>query len=127
MGNKLLAVIASVLFLAGVPAFAHHAFSSEFDTSKPITLEGVVTNITWENPHVFFYVDVTDANGNVVNWKCETRGPNGLARQGWTKNSLKPADKVTVHGYLAKDASHFVDGRRVTLADGRKILSGRNE
>jgi Family of unknown function (DUF6152) len=127
MGNKLLAVVASVQFLAGVPAFAHHAFSSEFDTSKPITLEGVVTNITWENPHVFFYVDVTDTDGNAVNWKCETRGPNGLARQGWTKNSLKQGDKVTVHGYLARDASHFVDGRRVTLADGRKILSGRNE
>jgi hypothetical protein len=121
MGNKLLAAIVAVLFLAGMPAFAHHAFSSEFDTSKPITLDGVVTNITWENPHVFFYVDVTDADGNVVNWKCETRGPNGLGRQGWTRNSLKAGDKVTVHGYLARDASHFVDGRQVTFADGRKI------
>ena len=114
-------VFGTVLCLAGTPAFPHHAFSSEFDTSKSITLEGVVTNITWENPHVFFYIDVADADGNVVNWKCETRGPNGLARQGWTRNSLKMGDRVTVHGYLARDASHFVDGRRVTFADGRQI------
>lgn len=121
MGKKLHGAIAGLLFLVGVPGFAHHAFSSEFDTSKPITLDGVVTNITWENPHVFFYVDVTDADGSIVNWKCETRGPNGLTKQGWTKNALKAGDKVTVHGFLARDASHFVDGRRVTFADGRKI------
>ncbi|MBV9504397.1 MAG: hypothetical protein JO323_05265 [Acidobacteriia bacterium] len=126
MGNQFRIALAGVLFLVGVPVYAHHAFSTEFDTSKPITLEGVVTNVTWENPHVFFFVDVADVDGNVVNWKCETRGPNGLAKQGWTKNSLKAGDKVTVHGYLARDASHMVDGRKVTLADGRKILSGQN-
>jgi hypothetical protein len=120
-------IIASLLFAAGLPAIAHHAFSSEFDTSKPVTLEGVVTRIDWENPHVFFYVDVTDAEGAVVNWKCETRGPNGLARQGWTRDSLKTGDKVIIHGFLARDASHMVDGRKVTLADGRKILSGKND
>jgi Family of unknown function (DUF6152) len=121
------ALLASFLLATGIPAIAHHAFSSEFDTSKPVTLEGVVTRIDWENPHVFFYVDVTDTDGAVVNWKCETRGPNGLARQGWRRDSLKPGDKVVVHGYLARDASHMVDGRKVTLADGRKILSGKND
>jgi hypothetical protein len=125
MGNPLRVWLAGLLLLNG-PAWAHHAFSSEFDRSKPIQLEGVVTNVTWENPHVFFYVDVPDSDGNIVNWKCETRGPNGLARQGWRRDSLKPGDRVTVHGYVAKDASHMADGRKVTRADGRKILSEPN-
>lgn len=122
-----LTTIATALFLAALPATAHHAFSTEFDSSRPVNLEGVVTRIDWENPHVFFYVDVADADGTVVNWKCETRGPNGLARQGWRKDSLKAGDRVIVHGFLARDASHYVDGRKVTLADGTKILSGKND
>jgi len=118
--------LAAVIFLAGAPAFAHHAFSGEFDASKPITLEGVVTRIDWENPHVYFYVDVSQPDGAVVNWKCETRGPRGLESRGWKRDSLKPGDKVIVHGSLARNGSHFADGRTVTLADGRSVLSGTN-
>jgi hypothetical protein len=124
MSNRLLASVAGVVFLAsGLPVAAHHAFSGEFDQSKPITLEGVVTRIDWENPHVHYYVDVTGPDGTVVNWSCETGGPTRLTRRGWTRDSLKPGDKVIVHGFLAKDASHSVDGRKATLADGRQIGS----
>jgi hypothetical protein len=112
------------MFLIGVQAVAHHAFSGEFDSQKAMTLEGTVTRVDWENPHVYFYVDVKDQDGNVVNWSCETRGPNGLERQGWKRESLKVGDKVVVHGFLARNGSHMVDGRDVTLADGRKILAG---
>ena len=122
MSNQFPLSIAIVALLAsGLPVLAHHAFSNEFDESKPITLEGVVTRIDWENPHVHYYVDVTQVDGTVVNWACETGGPNRLARRGWTRDSLKPGDKVTVHGFPAKDASHSADGRKVTLADGRTI------
>ena len=117
---------AAVMLLVEFPAYSHHAFSGEFDQSKPVTLEGVVTRIDWENPHVYFYLDVTEPNGTVVNWKCETRGPHGLERQGWKRDSLKPGDKVIVQGSLARNGSHTADGRQVTLADGRKILSGSN-
>ena len=128
MSNRFLVSIANVVFLAsGLPALAHHAFSGEFDESKPITLEGVVTRIDWENPHVHYYVDVTGPDGTVVNWSCETGGPTRLTRRGWTRDSLKPGDKVVVHGFLAKDASHAVDGRQVTLADGQKIGSAPNQ
>jgi len=124
MSNRLLLSIATaVLLTSGLPALAHHAFSGEFDQSKPITLEGVVTRIDWENPHVHFYVDVPGPDGTVVNWSCETGGPTRLARRGWTRDSLKPGDRVIVHGFLARDASHAVDGRQVTLANGRKIGS----
>jgi hypothetical protein len=124
MRHRLFAAIISVVYLAGVPAAAHHAFSGEFDSMKPIALEGVVSRIDWENPHVFFYVDVKQPDGAVVNWKCETRGPNGLERQGWKRDSLKLGDAVIVHGFQARDGSRMADGRQVTLADGRKILSG---
>jgi len=113
-----------VIVASGLPALAHHSFSEEFDTSKPITLEGVVTRIDWENPHVHYYVDVAGPDGTVVNWSCETGGPGRLVRKGWTQDSLKAGDKIVVHGYIAKDGSHAVDGREVTLADGRKIGSG---
>jgi hypothetical protein len=122
MSNRFPLSMAIVTFLAtGLPVLAHHAFSNEFDESKPITIEGVVTKIDWENPHVHYYVDVTQPDGMVVNWACETGGPNRLLKRGWTQNSLKPGDKVIVHGFPAKDASHAADGRKVTLADGRTI------
>jgi hypothetical protein len=122
MSNRFPLSIVIVAFLAsGLPVLAHHAFSNEFDESKPITLEGVVTRIDWENPHVHYFVDVAQPDGTVVNWACETGGPNRLAKRGWMRDSLKPGDKVTVHGFPAKDASHSADGRKVTLADGRTI------
>ena len=127
MRYYLLLVIAGAALLAGgIPAHAHHAFSSEFDSSKPVTLEGVVTRIDWQNPHVHFFVDVQQPDGSVVNWDCETRSPNRLEREGWRRESLKPGDKVVVHGNTARDSSHSIDGRQVTLADGRKILTGSN-
>src|SRR5271165_492662 len=128
MSHRFLISITTVVFLAaGWPALAHHAFGNEYDESKPITLQGVVTRIDWENPHVHYYIDVTQPDGTVVNWSCETGGPNRLTRRGWTKDSLKPGDKVVVHAFPAKDASHTADGRKVTLADGRTIGGESNE
>ena len=126
MCKRLPALAAAATLLTVAPAYSHHAFSGEFDQTKPITLQGVVTRIDWENLHVYFYVDVADPDGTLVNWKCETRGPNGLERQGWKRDSLKPGDKVIVQGSLARDGSHMADGRQVTLSNGRKILSGSN-
>jgi hypothetical protein len=122
MPHRFLAFFAALAILgSGLQAFAHHSFAGEFDTSKPITLEGVVTRIDWENPHVHYFVDVAGPDGTIVNWSCETGGPARLARKGWTQDSLKPGDKVVVHGYVSKDGSHAADGREVTLPDGRKI------
>src|SRR5580704_5205540 len=116
-----LATVLAVLAIAVMPVLAHHAFTGEFDTNKPVTLEGQVTGVSWENPHVYYYVDVKDSSGAMLNRKCETRGPQGLERQGWKRDTLKIGDKVIVHGFLARNGSNFVDGRQVTLSDGRKI------
>jgi uncharacterized protein DUF6152 len=122
MSNRFFVSFASIALLASaLPALAHHAFSNEFDESKPLTLQGVVTRVDWENPHVHYFIDVVQPDGTVVNWACETGGPNRLTKRGWMRDSLKPGDKVVVHAFPAKDASHSADGRKVTLANGQTI------
>jgi hypothetical protein len=118
----LLAVTAGML--TGIPALAHHSFSAEFDGSKPVRLVGALTKVEWTNPHSYFYLDVRDDKGNVVNWGCEGGGPGALSRAGMKRGDLKIGDTIVVDGYLAKDGSHLIDARRVTLPDGRNIYGG---
>jgi hypothetical protein len=119
----------AVLLAAGAPALAHHSFAAQYDANKPVTLTGKVTKVEWMNPHVYFYVDVKDDKGAVTSWACEMGGgPNSLIRQGWTKDSLKLDDVVTVEGFLAKDGSKLASARNVTLAStGKKMFAGTNE
>ena len=128
MQNKLMVFLSGILLALGaVPALAHHSFAAEYDSNKPITLKGSVTKMEWQNPHARFYVDVTDEAGKITNWELELGSPNGLMRRGWTRNSLKPGDTVTVEGYLAKDGSKLANARNVTLGDGRKIFAGSSD
>ena len=129
MKAKLLAVIAAGLglLLCTVPMLAHHSFAAEYDSSKPVTLTGTVTKVEWMNPHARFYIDVKDDKGEMVNWELELGSPNGLMRQGWTRNSLKKGDTVTVAGSLAKDGSKLANARTVTLADGKRVFAGSSE
>ena len=112
---------------AAAPAFAHHSFAAEYDSAKPITVKGEVTKVEWMNPHARFYVDVKDEGGKVTNWEFELGSPNGLMRRGWTRNSLKTGDTITVDGYLAKDGARLANARTVALADGRKVFAGAAE
>ena len=76
------------------------------------------------NPHGWITMGVTAADGSTTQWMVETSNPNGLMRLGWTKNSLKPGDEITVEGYLAKDGSSTANAARITLADGSKVFAG---
>ena len=121
----------AVLVLASVsmPAAAHHSFAAEYDASKPIKLTGAVTKVEWTNPHAFFYIDVKDEKtGQVVNWAAEMNSPNSLMRLGWSRDSMKIEDLVTVDGSLAKDGSHLVNVRSVVMTKtGKRLFAGSSD
>ena len=119
-----LLAVSIALLLTQRTARGHHAFSAEFDATKPVTLTGTVAKIEWTNPHAHFYLDVKDQGGTVTSWDFETGSPNALMRRGWSRSSLKPGDMITVSGYVAKDGSHLANARSVTLSDGRNVFAG---
>ena len=115
-------VLGIAVTFAVVPASAHHSFSAEYDSKKVVNLTGTVTKVEWMNPHVYFFIDVEGEDGKVANWGCEMGPPNGLQRSGWTRNTIKIGDEVTVNATLAKDGSKQVNARTVTLSSTGKRL-----
>src|SRR5271169_3575474 len=124
MKVKVLGVLAGMA-LAALPVLAHHSFAAEYDAAKPITIKGTVTKVEWMNPHARFYVDVKDDAGKVTNWEFELGSPNGLMRRGWTRNSLKPGDQVTVAGSRAKDGANLANATSVTMGNGKNVFKGQ--
>ncbi len=129
MRTKFAAFAAVVGMVLGTgSAIAHHSFAAEFDANKALTLKGIVTKIEWQNPHTYFYMDVTASDGKVVNWGMEMGSPNGLMRQGWTRNTLKIGDAVTVEGSQAKDGANVGNARVVVLdATGQRLFAASSQ
>ena len=122
MKQKLIA-LAVTLGLAGTgTAVADHSFAAEFDGKKPIRIEGTLSKLEWTNPHSQIHLDISDDKGNVVQWNFETQPPNILAHAGWTKNSLKPGDQVTIVGNPAKNGAPVGIIQKVILANGQELM-----
>jgi len=113
-----------VVLVAGAPLVAHHAFSAEFDSSRPVTLKGKVTKMEWINPHAWLHMEVKTPDGKVVSWAVEGGAPNALLRRGWNRTSVPAGTEIVVEGYRAKDGSNRANGRDVTLANGTKLFLG---
>jgi Family of unknown function (DUF6152) len=117
MKARVLAVVASLtLVVLAVPVFAHHSFSAEFDRNKRVSLTGVITSVKWQNPHVYFYIDVKDpATNKVTNYGVELGSPNGVLGNGLSKDSLKVGMVVSLNGSMAKDGSAKLNGSDITV------------
>jgi hypothetical protein len=112
-----------ICVLAAASVTAHHAFDTEFDAKKPVTLTGIVTKVEWTNPHVWFYLNVkNEKSGAIENWGFEMGGPNGLQREGWSRNTIKIGEVLTVEGFLARNGSRNVNSKNVIVTrTGQKL------
>ena len=124
MKTSLALGVALIGLAAVLPLAAHHSFAAEFDGTKAVRLQGTLTKMEWTNPHSYFYIDVKDDKGKVVSWGCEAASPGALSRRGFKRGDIKLGDTLIVDGYLAKDGSHLIDARRVTLPGGRIVSGG---
>ena len=130
MHSTLIKVVASaaLIIAAALPMSAHHSFSAEYDAQKPVTFKGYVTKLEWMNPHVWFYVNVKNADGTVSNWGFEMGPPHGLQNRGWTRTTMKLGDEVIISGTAAKNGSNRVNARSVTMAaTGQKLGAASSE
>ena len=124
--DKRFAFVAAVagLLLAALPVAAHHAFAAEFDSNKPVKLQGTVAKVEMVNPHSWIYIDVKNADGTTSQWMVEGGSPNALVRRGFTKQTLPKGTEVIFEGFQAKDGAFRANGRDITLPGGKKLLLG---
>ena len=109
---------------ASIPSFAHHSFAAEYDASKPITLNGKLTKLSWVNPHGWIYVDVVNPDKTVTSWAVEFGSPNALLRRGLRETDFPLGIDLTINGYLAKNGKKIINGTSVKLPDGRSLFTG---
>lgn len=110
------------LVVIAIPVLAHHAPEAEFDVNKTFSITGVLTKVDWINPHIYWYVDAKDNNGNVESWTFEGLPPGLLHRSGVTRDMLKVGDVITTTGMPAKDGTkHLGFGKRIKFTDGHEL------
>jgi len=114
-------------FLASLvtpPLTAHHSFFAEFDERHPVKLTGTIARVEWENPHVWYYLEVKGADGRITTWGFSMNAPGQLMRSGLTKDMLKLGALITVEGFRAKDGSNNANSQRITLPDQQSVVTG---
>lgn len=103
-------------------AYAHHSFAVHFEAEASKEVSGVVQRFNFANPHGMLFFTVTNANGEAEQWRAETNSPNLLRRRGWSKDTLKPGDEITVLGFPARDGTNYMRISKITFADGREVV-----
>ncbi|MEO8097998.1 MAG: DUF6152 family protein [Acidobacteriota bacterium] len=124
MSRFSLAVFAALGWFPISPLLAHHSFTAEYDSKKPINFSGSVTRVEWMNPHIYFYVEVKRPDKMTANFAVEGGSPNVLRRMRWGKNSIRVGDVLAVKGFLAKNGSNTVNAITILLPDGTSLFAG---
>ena len=125
MKRNLLALL--ILMAIAASVFGHHSEAAEYDSTKPVKVTGTIKKVEWQNPHVWFYVDVKDENGKITTWGFSAAPPGALMRRGITKEALTLGAVVVVEGSQARDGSNNASGRNVKFADGRNVFTSTGE
>ena len=115
------------LFVVALPARGHHSFSAVFDSTQPVAVMGKIVRVEWLNPHIWFYVEVSDSDGEVTEWGFSGAPPGVLMRRGILKSVLEIGSVVNVEGFRARDGSTNASAGRVTFADGRNVFTASSE
>ncbi len=122
MKTLLLSCIAASCILLASPAAPHHAFASEFDINKPVSLTGPVTRMEWTNPHAWLFVENTADNSNGEEWAVELVGINDLLRLGWGRNRVQEGDVLSIQGYGARNGTNTANAASVTITETGELL-----
>ena len=123
---RVLVAVLGLLYVTA-PALAHHGFDTEYDSKKKISLTGVVTKVSWTNPHMHIYIDVKDEKGTVTNWNLELSSPNNARREGWSKDDLMPGDKVNFEANPGRLVESRAAMRLITkVGETKPIFKGTN-
>lgn len=129
MKARVLTLVFAGIALVAVtmPLLAHHSFSAEFDGTKRVSLTGTITSVKWQNPHVYFYIDVKDpVTGKVTNYACEMGSPNGVLGGGLSRDALRVGLVISTNGSLAKDGSAKINATNITV-DGKPYNAASSE
>lgn len=119
-----IATLLTATFAAATPSQAHHAFAAEFDSSKPLVVDGTVTKVHFVNPHSWIYLDVKNKDGSVTNWGFEFGTPTSLRAGGVTRDDVKPGTPIRLAGYKAKNGGPFGYATTVVFPGGRQVRTG---
>ena len=125
----IVALLGLALVAAVAPVHGHHSFAAQYDRDQPVELTGAVTKVEWNNPHVYFYIDVLNEETNSIeNWAWEMGAPAVIQRSGWTRNSMKIGDLVTVEGSRAKNGDTHGNARSVVMVStGERLGAGSSQ
>jgi hypothetical protein len=124
MQRLILAALTAMLLFLQTSAHGHHSFAVEFTAEETATIKGVVAEVWFRNPHVRYFVDVENSDGETVRWDTRGSSPSLLVRKGWTKTTITAGDVITIKGHLGRDDKKLMSIIFIELADGTKLGQG---